>query len=69
MNMRCEKCSTSEVDVIHPYEQVHWLQARIAELEEALRDMVRYDQWAESPGCNCQVCEIKRHVRELLEES
>ncbi len=35
--MRCGKCSTPTMDVIHTYEQTHRLQARIAELEEVLR--------------------------------
>ena len=55
------------MDVIHPYEQVHYLQAQIAELEEALRDMVKFDQWAEASGCNCQICELKRRVRKMLD--
>ena len=39
---------------------------RIAELEETLRDMVRYDQWAELSVCDCCVCGVKRRARKLL---
>ena len=37
--MRCEKCSTSEKDIIHTEAQVHWLQAKIEELEKKIEDM------------------------------
>ncbi len=58
------------LDTVECYREYEVLNAaRIQALEEALRDMVRYDQWAETPGCDCRVCEVKRRARELLGET
>ena len=38
--MKCKKCSTPEKDIIHTEDQVHWLQARIVELEKELMEVL-----------------------------
>ena len=38
--MSCEKCSTPKLAVVHTDEQVHWLQARIVELEKELEEVL-----------------------------